>query len=196
MPSRPPSAESIRLSVSSIRTSARAIRAQRQTQRNFARAQRRARHQQVRQVRASDQQHGDDGRHQHAQRQPHLRTDDPIDVAIDGGAPALLDVGIARGDARRDRAHLGLRLFEGHAGLEPGDRARDSGSRAPLSAGNASGIQRSAERRSNSLLPGSTPMTVYGSPFSRMSRPTIDGSAANRFSHSRWPITATFSRPG
>ena len=86
-------AESIRLSVSSIRTRARAMRAERQTQRDLARAQRRASHQHVRQVRAADEQHRHDRGHQHPQGQPQLRSHDAIDVAIDGRAPALLESG-------------------------------------------------------------------------------------------------------
>ena len=96
-----------------------AMCAERETQRDLTRSQRRPRHQHVREVGASDQQHRDHGAHQHAQGQLQLRPDDAVDVAIDGRAPAFLDVGVAGGDAFGDRAHLGLRLLEGDARLQP-----------------------------------------------------------------------------
>ena len=60
-------------------------------------------------------------RHQHQQRQPQLRPDDPIDPAVDRRAPVFLDRRILLRDAARDLRHLGLRLLQAHAGLEPRD---------------------------------------------------------------------------
>ena len=80
----------------------------------------RARQQQVGDVRAGDQQHEADGRHQHDQRSPHVadhllaqRHDAEREAAV-----RRIDVRMTGAKARRQRGHLRLRLLERRAGPE------------------------------------------------------------------------------
>ena len=87
-----------------------------------------------------------------------------------------LRVGILLLEQLADAVHVGARLLERHAGLQPrvdGELmagARLSGCGPPSS---ASGAQRSSVSSGNSNVCGSTPTTSCGMPFSDSVRPTI-----------------------
>ncbi len=123
-PARPPERREHEALGQQLTHQAPAARPERGPDRHLARSQRAARQQQVGQVGAADQQHGAHRGHQHQQREPQLRPDTAIDPAIDRGPPVFLDGRILQRDAAGDLRHLGLRLLEAHAGLEPRDRVQ------------------------------------------------------------------------
>ena len=60
----------------------------------------------------------------------------------------------------------------------------------------ASGFQIWAAARSKGPPFGRTPITVCGSPFNKMSRPSMAGSEPKRLSQSTWLSSTTRSLPG
>ncbi len=119
----------------------RSARAERGAHHDLALAGGAARHGDIGEVRAADEQQHADRRHQHVERLAQARVDDEVREAIDGDAPVLLDVGIVVRDLRRDRLHPRARLLERHPWLHPRDDlepvivagalARSEGQRTP-----------------------------------------------------------------
>ena len=74
--------------------------------------------QQIREVRAGDEQEQADGAEQHQQRPPESVADDVLDERDEAGAPAALAGRHRRRDLRRDRLQLAIGRLDRHAGRE------------------------------------------------------------------------------
>ena len=150
--------------------------------RDFASSARRAGEQEVRDVRARDEQHEPDRTEQHEQRRPHASHDDAVHC-VDLNAAVPLLVGKIVPDALCDGRHLRGRRSGIHARLEPPDDGH------PMVAAlfrlalrpeqwEPDVVADRADRESK--LGGITPMTVYIVLSSEMSFPTIARSAPKR----------------
>ena len=144
---------------------AAARRAERQPQRHLALTRGAARQQQIRDVRARNQQHAGDDRHQHPQRPPQLsahrripsRRGHDVDLVLVQVAPLRRRGGAAEARvgqillAQRaiERREARFRLFRRDAGLQPRDTPSASAARAPAC----------ASRAASSALPSSPART-------------------------------------
>ena len=95
-------------------------RAERRAHHDLALAGRAARHGDVGEVRAADEEQHANGRHQHVQGLAQAGIDGQVREAIDRDAPVLLDIRIVVRDLRRDGLHPRARLLERHPWLQPG----------------------------------------------------------------------------
>ena len=68
---------------------------------------------------AREQQHERHGAERHRDRAAKAVIHEPLGKRVDGDAPLLFPRGLERREAGAHRQHLGLRLFEGHAGPQP-----------------------------------------------------------------------------
>ncbi len=97
--------------------------AERRAHRYLSLARYAARQREIRQIRAADQQHHPDRRHQDPHRPAQVRADQNIGVGLHRDAPTFVRRRILRGDLRADAIHLRARLFSVTPGLS---RANES----------------------------------------------------------------------
>ena len=167
-PRTPPAAASTRLSVASCRTRRQAARAERGAQRHLVLTRGRARQQQVRHVGARDEQHERHRAHERDERRPRVLDDVVLERHDADAHVGRLVFGVLLAELARDAVHLGLRLRERHARLEPAeDREEREVARRPLAVVEperlpiCASVTRNASAGSSRLnVSGMTPTTV------------------------------------
>ena len=100
-------------------------RAERGPHRDLALARFRSRNQQIRHIRAGNQQHETDRRHQHRQRETERSKHLDVEWA-DLDSAFLIRLRIRLLEATRNRVQLGLRLGDCDAGLQPGQHLKSA----------------------------------------------------------------------
>ena len=166
----------------------------------FAAALLEPRHLQCREVRARDEEHGERSGEQHQQRSAHVAHELLAErhrhsvVAIPSPArlkafnSASACAAVAPGRSRPRRQHVGARA---------NCKLRGTGNRDQNSPGSASTATRAGfEGQPGVTRSGMMPTTVYGSPPSRTSRPTISGAPPNRPCHIARDRRTTRGAPG
>ena len=125
-PTRPPAAASTRLSVDELPDQPQPARAERRAQRHLVLPGGRAREQQVRDVGARDEQHERHRAEERQERRPRV-LDDVVLQRHDADAHVRrLVFGMLLPELPGDAVHLGLRLIEGHARLQPAEDSEEA----------------------------------------------------------------------
>ena len=156
--------------------------ADRDAQRDLPLAAGAANERQVRDVRAGDQQHTQDGTEEHEQRRPDVADQDVAQPA-ERDAELRVRAGIRARQPRGDAVHLAPRRLQAHAAGQPSKDRRIAAVAAALRvlvAGQPHADRLQEIRRVGGVKVGRTPTTVTGWPSRLMLRPTTVGSPPKR----------------